>query len=121
MSLTCEYCSGLIDEGQHKCAGCGAPISRGTAVIPDFRRCPFCRRKLLALGSPACNYCGKRLPEKYIRARESDLNRITEVEGGDETEMGRKVDELIREGVRGKRGRSPLGITNIKSLIDLFR
>ena len=57
----------------------------------------MCHRKLLALASPACNYCGRRLPDEYIEARESDLKRIEDVvEGNVTSEMRRKVDELIR-------------------------
>jgi hypothetical protein len=30
----------------------------------------------LALASPACSYCGRRLPKDYIKARTEDLQRI---------------------------------------------
>jgi len=111
-------------EGEMKCANCGAPIVHDGSGLPDFRSCPTCHRKLLALASPACSYCGRRLPDEYIEARESDLKRITEVGGGEEkTELRRKVDELIRQTAGHERGRSssPLGPVDITSLIDLFR
>jgi len=111
-------------EGEMKCANCGAPIVHDGSGLPDFRSCPTCHRKLLALASPACSYCGRRLPDEYIEARESDLKRITEVGGGEEkTELRRKVDELIRQTARHERGRSssPVGPVDITSLIDLFR
>lgn len=77
--MTCEYCQTPCEEGATKCCSCGAPLAADT-VAPDFSVCPFCRRKLLALGSPACNYCGKRLPASYTKAREAALNRIAELE-----------------------------------------
>jgi hypothetical protein len=111
MSFRCEYCSGSIGEGEMRCGSCGAPIASGGSEVHDFRNCPSCRRRLLALGSPACNYCGRRLPDEYLRARDADLRRIAEVkEGEGTTELGRKVDELIgdtaRHGLGGLRGRS---------------
>ena len=96
--MYCEYCSCSIGEAETRCSNCGAPIVRSDAPLPDFRSCPFCRRKLLALGSPACNYCGRRLPDEYIKAREADLKRMNEVSEGEEIdELGRKVDALIRQ------------------------
>lgn len=106
------------------CGNCGAPIVLDGAALPDFRSCPICHRRLLTLGSPACNYCGRRLPDEYIKAREADLRRITEVtEGEESSEVGRKVDELIRQTARRKRGQSSsaLGLVDITSFIDLFR
>src|SRR5712692_1618564 len=106
MALTCEYCSSSIGEGAKNCTNCGAPITNESAPL-DFRACPFCHRKLLALASPASSYCGRRLPDEYLKAREADLKRITEVKEGEGTsEVGRKVDELIRQTARPKRGRS---------------
>ena len=122
--MTCDYCKSSIVESEMNCANCGAPIVRDRAALPDFRYCPMCYRKLLALGSPACNYCGRRLPDEYIKAREADLKRITEVTDGEESsDVGRKVDELIRQTARHKRGQSSsaLGLVDITSLIDLFR
>ena len=78
--MTCDYCKSSIHEGGLKCENCGAPISLDGSILSDFRSCPICHRKLLALASPACSYCGRRLPDEYIKARESDLRRIMEVE-----------------------------------------
>ena len=33
------------------------------------------------MGSPACSYCGRRLPEAFLKARDADLHRITEISG----------------------------------------
>lgn len=74
--MKCDYCRGALEGGATKCANCGAAVGEREAA--DFRFCPFCKRRLLALGSPACNYCGRALPEEYVRARESMLRRIGE-------------------------------------------
>src|SRR5438128_6011770 len=119
MGLTCEYCGGLID-GARTCVSCGAPVTR-QVDSSDFRTCPFCHRKLLALGSPACNHCGRRLPDEYIKTREADLRRVVEVKDGREvTETDRKIDQLIRQTARGQlmRSSSPSGLIDIPSLID---
>ncbi len=122
--MTCEYCkSAMVDDHMH-CANCGAPVVRDGSTLPDFRFCPLCHRRLLAIGSPACNYCGRRLPDEYIKARESDLKRIADVEEGKSTaELGAKVDELIRQTTRrGQRGSSPSHrLVDITTLIDFFR
>ena len=90
----CDYCHGLLGEGAEKCAGCGAPA--GPREPADYRDCPHCKRRLLALGSPACNYCGKALPENYVRAREAIRQRIGEAEAGG---MGEEeLEALSREG-----------------------
>ena len=100
MGLTCEYCAGSIGEGEKSCPGCGAPVTRHCDSL-DFRTCPFCHRKLVALGSPACNYCGRRLPDEYIKTREADLRRVVEVQdGGEVAEIDRKADQLIRQAAR---------------------
>lgn len=114
MSFTCEYCHGVMREGAAKCADCGAPA--GPREPADYRDCPHCKRRLLALGSPACNYCGKALPENYVRAREAIRQRIGEAEAGGLSEselealekeddaLGRalksllKLDDLTRRG-----------------------
>ena len=77
----CEYCRGRNDSGLTNCKNCGAPLpSSGTSATPaHVHECPNCGRKLLALASPNCNYCGKRLPEDYIAAREADLKRISQL------------------------------------------
>ncbi|HJQ26668.1 MAG TPA: hypothetical protein VKA60_22315 [Blastocatellia bacterium] len=79
----------------------------------DYRHCPFCRRVLLALGSPACNYCGRRLPEEYIKARESDLHRLNDVDAHTtDAQVSAKLDTILRRTTRRDRDRS--------SLADLF-
>ncbi len=120
MALTCEYCSSSINEGEKNCSSCGAPITNESAPL-NFRACPFCHRRLLALASPACSYCGRRLPEQYIKAREADLKRIAEINEGAETrDVARKVDELISQTAR-KHGRgSSLDFLDITRLTDLF-
>jgi predicted amidophosphoribosyltransferase len=118
MTLTCAYCGSSMAEVDKSCGNCGAPAVHDQAELPDFRSCPFCHRRLLALGSPACSYCGRRLPDDYIRAREADLKRVTEVGEGEEiNKVGRKVDELIRQTARG---RSSSSLGDIISLTDLF-
>ena len=108
-------------EGAVKCENCGAPIAGDGSALPDFRHCPACHRKLLALGSPACNYCGRRLPDDYIKAREADMKRLSEVKDGEGgTELGRKVDEFFCENLRRKRGgSSAAGLVDVFSLVDV--
>jgi hypothetical protein len=48
--------------------------------------------RLLALASPACSYCGRRLPENYIKARSEDLHRIGAI--GDLAEKTEADDDL---------------------------
>jgi DNA-directed RNA polymerase subunit RPC12/RpoP len=119
--MTCDYCKSSAPDGVIKCANCGAPISHDSPVLPDYRSCPACHRKLLALGSPACSYCGRRLPDEYIKAREEDLKRITEVEGLESAEELGAVCELLGD-TRRKRSRSfsDPGVVDITSLIDFF-
>src|SRR5215469_13844211 len=81
MATNCEYCQSSCEDGQVSCPNCGAPLSHTGGQVKDFTVCPFCSHRLLALGSPACSYCGHRLPDDYIKAREADLNRINQVEG----------------------------------------
>lgn len=81
----------------------------------------MCHRKLLALGSPACSYCGRRLPNEYIKAREADLRRITDVgEGESANELSSKVGEFFSESQRKRGGSSVAGLVDISSLFDLF-
>jgi hypothetical protein len=80
--MNCDYCHGAQPEGATRCAACGAPLDRD-APPPDYRACPFCRRRLVALASPACNYCGRALPESYVKARQRLMTQITEASGGD--------------------------------------
>lgn len=124
MNVTCEYCKSACESGAIKCRNCGAPLSGEAPATSDYRSCPYCRRKLLALGSPACNYCGRRLPDDYINAREADLRRIGEIEEGDKKGgINAGVDEAIRQAARSKKGESSslADLLNIKNLTDLFR
>ena len=103
MSLTCEYCHRVREEGATKCASCGAAF--GPKPATDYRFCPHCARRLVALGSPACNYCGKALPEDYVRARESMRQRISDVSEGraepeDVEELGRDGDDSLRRALK---------------------
>lgn len=89
--MTCLYCESVCAEGATKCGSCGAPVGAG-APPPDYRVCPFCHRRLLALASPACNYCGRALPESYLKAREATLRRIGEASAGNS-----EARELLEE------------------------
>jgi hypothetical protein len=123
MNLTCEYCKGACEDGAIKCANCGAPLTCKGSALSDYRSCPYCRRRLLALASPACNYCGRRLPEEYIRARESDLYRMIEIqEGNKKAEVNGKVDEALLDAERrcGGKPSSPVDLLDMVSLTDLF-
>jgi len=121
-AVICDYCNSQLAEGELKCGNCGAPIVVDAASAPDYRHCPLCHRRLLALGSPACSYCGRRLPPDYIKARESDLQRVTgSRESGKGTELVEKVDELIRENARKKSGHSSFfGLLDITTFTDFF-
>ena len=121
--MTCEYCNSLVVEPAIKCANCGAPISFATSDPPDFRHCPLCRRKLLALASPACSYCGRRLPDTYLKAREADLRRIMELaENHDPIDSEGQLNAFFCQTGRRKRGgsSSALGPVDITGLIDFF-
>lgn len=78
--MVCEYCRGTLDANSSKCQNCGAPTDAWRATGPDFRVCPHCAKRLISLGSPACNYCGRRLPDSYLQAREQTKRRIEEIE-----------------------------------------
>ena len=98
MSATCEYCHGALGEGATKCANCGAAVGERGAT--DFRFCPHCKRRLLALGSPACNYCGRALPEEYVRAREHMLRRIGEASPEELEELEKGSDDALRRALK---------------------
>jgi hypothetical protein len=103
MSKTCEYCHGVLEEGATKCANCGAAVGEREAA--DYRFCPFCERRLLALGSPACNYCGRALPEEFVKAREALRQRVSDVSEGhasDEEmkELEEESDDAMRRALR---------------------
>ena len=120
MAKACEYCQSVCDEDALKCANCGAPVE---ASAPDFRSCPYCHRKLISLAGPACNYCGRRLPEKYIKARESDLQRIRERDAiSDNDAVKDKVDDMIRRSARqsGNRANALIDFIDLIDPTDLF-
>ncbi|HZS43837.1 MAG TPA: hypothetical protein VFC63_01935 [Blastocatellia bacterium] len=72
----CEYCGSPVDESSSgRCAQCGGQIA---IKQRNYTVCPYCKRKLLALASIACNYCGKGLPEEYIRTRQAVAQTIAE-------------------------------------------
>jgi hypothetical protein len=78
MSLTCEYCHSLYEDDALKCPNCAAPINDGEPF--DMRFCPYCKKKLLAIGSPACNYCGKKLPSSFIKAHKVSQEKIIKLD-----------------------------------------
>jgi hypothetical protein len=101
--MTCDYCHGALEEDATKCANCGAAVGEREAT--DFRFCPHCKRRLLALGSPACNYCGRALPEEFVRAREQMWQRVNDVNAGraseDEKEsLENEGDEAMRRALK---------------------
>ncbi|HST51239.1 MAG TPA: hypothetical protein VLJ61_04440 [Pyrinomonadaceae bacterium] len=103
MNQTCEYCQSAIEEGATKCGNCGASL--GEREAKDFRFCPFCKRRLLALGSPACNYCGRALPEDFVKAREATLQRVSDVSAGHASEeqireLEAESDDAMRRALR---------------------
>lgn len=104
MSFKCEYCECACAEGATKCVSCGAPIS-ADASAPDYRFCPFCRRRLLSLGSASCNYCGRALPASYVKARGETLRRIRDAsEGGasesDLEKLENESDDAMRRALK---------------------
>jgi hypothetical protein len=106
--LKCEYCHGLLEEGATKCASCGASAAAPEAT--DYRFCPHCKRRLLALGSPACNYCGRALPEDFVKARDVMWQRINDAGKASPEEL----EELEKDSDDALR-------RALKSLLDLKR
>ena len=103
MVVTCDYCHGALEEGAKKCANCGAAVGAGEPC--DFRFCPYCKRRLLALGSPACNYCGRALPEEYMRARAALWQKVSDAGAGKATseeleELEKGSDEALRRALK---------------------
>ena len=103
MSLKCDYCYGALEEGATKCSNCGA--AAGAREAPDFRFCPHCRRRLLALGSPACNYCGRALPDDYVRAREALWQKVSDAHAGKATpeeleELEHESDDALKRALK---------------------
>lgn len=101
--MKCDYCQCKADESATKCDNCGAPLDSAAQTAPDFRFCPHCHRRLLALGSPACNYCGRALPAAYITAREKMLDRIKEAHAQDANPgdiEGLESDDALRRALK---------------------
>ncbi|HEX7313402.1 MAG TPA: hypothetical protein VF297_05750 [Pyrinomonadaceae bacterium] len=101
--MNCEYCQSLIEAGAAKCSNCGA--ATGAREAPDFRYCPHCKRRLLALGSPACNYCGRALPADYVRARDALWQKLSDVRAGKATpedleELERTNDDALKRALK---------------------
>ena len=102
--MTCEYCHGVLGEGATKCANCGAAVA-GAGEPRDFRFCPHCKRRLLALGSPACNYCGRALPEDFVKAREALWQKVSDAGAGRLTpeeleELEKGSDDALRRALK---------------------
>src|SRR6185295_12785418 len=87
-----------VEEGTAKCPNCGAVV--GAREAPDFRFCPHCKRRLLALGSPACNYCGRALPADYQRAREALWQKVSKATPEEIEELGRDGDEALKRALK---------------------
>jgi hypothetical protein len=123
MTLTCQYCQSPCAADLLKCPNCSAPIPTKVMSAADYRHCPFCRRVLLALGSPACNYCGRRLPEEYIKAREGDLQRLTTLDGHTpDPQLSVKLETILRQTARRDHRESSLAdLFDITDPADLFK
>jgi len=105
--MTCDYCRGALKDGATKCENCGAAV--GERGPRDFRFCPHCERRLLALGSPACSYCGRALPEDFVKAREQMRQRLNELGAGRASEAEREAlenegDESMRRALKALLG-----------------
>lgn len=101
--MTCDYCQSAVEEGAGKCPNCGA--AAGPRAAPDFRFCPHCQRRLLALGSPACNYCGRALPENYLRARDALWQKVSDARAGQATpeelaEFEKEGDDALKRALK---------------------
>ena len=118
MASTCEYCQSPCEEGQINCPNCGAPLAHAGASVKDFTLCPFCSHKLLALGSPACSYCGHRLPDEYIKARAADLSRITQIEG--DKRQPDPASNLLGDTLRVRVTRSTSTLDILSDINNLF-
>lgn len=105
--MTCDYCKSAMEDGATKCANCGAAV--GEREARDFRFCPHCERRLLALGSPACSYCGRALPEDFVKAREQMWQRVNDLSTGRASEAEKEAiknesDEAMRRALRALLG-----------------
>ncbi|MBI3649965.1 MAG: hypothetical protein HY231_02825 [Acidobacteria bacterium] len=119
----CSYCKGKCEVSAVKCQNCGAPLLDEEVMCFDARSCPYCQRKLLALASPSCSYCGLRLPEHFIKKREEHLHRIAAMnEASKNLESKNKIDEVLKIAVRhDRKGKdSMLELINWVELTDLF-
>lgn len=101
--MNCDYCQNVIEAGAAKCSNCGAAV--GAREAPDFRFCPHCKRRLLALGSPACNYCGCALPADYVRAREALWQKLDDAREGKATPeeleaLERTTDDALKRALK---------------------
>ena len=77
----------------------------GEREAPDYRFCPFCKRRLVALGSPTCNYCGRALPQDFVKAREALFQRVSDVSTGHASEeeikeLEKESDDAMRRALR---------------------
>lgn len=105
--MTCDYCQGTLKDGAAKCTNCGAAV--GEREERDIRFCPHCKRRLLALGSPACSYCGRALPEDFIKAREQMWQRVNDLSTGRASEAEKEAlenesDEAMRRALKALLG-----------------
>ena len=98
MSRSCDYCQCVVEDGAAKCPNCGAAL--GAREATDFRFCPHCKRRLLALGSPACNYCGRALPEEYVRARDALWQKVSQAAPEELEELGQDGDEALKRALK---------------------
>ena len=97
-SMTCDYCQSVMEEDAAKCPNCGA--AAGAREATDFRFCPHCKRRLLALGSPACNYCGRALPAEYVRAREALWQKVSNATPEELEELGQDGDDALKRALK---------------------
>jgi DNA-directed RNA polymerase subunit RPC12/RpoP len=116
MNITCEYCRSSNDSRTSNCANCGAPLGDGGRIDPH--QCPYCSRRLLALGSPNCSYCGRRLPEDFIKANTSDLNRVKELSGSDKAVAESHIVDIVERVSRKDKSSSASSI--LFDLTDLL-
>lgn len=87
-----------MEDGAAKCPNCGA--AAGAREAQDFRFCPHCKRRLLALGSPACNYCGRALPEEYLRAREALWQKVSKASPEELEELQQDGDDALKRALK---------------------
>ena len=112
MTTLCHYCNSSRNTEDPKCQNCGAPSGPEPGI--NHRICPHCRRKLLTLGSPTCNYCGRALPLEYVRTREGILNRLTT------HQPDKKDNDWIQEALKRGDSDGRISFTEILDLTDLF-